>query len=123
MNQIPAVNIAETPLEWGLNTKESLTKSVKWGARTVLYQDHFDILGDRQAYIGGQAELSTLIQWINKGVLQQAQLNVKLLREGMHMQSDVDQEFTLYTDDYGTVLGNTRGSCGYLYIVAYRNRE
>lgn len=94
-----------------------------WGARTILEGKSFSILHDRQSWYGDDVGVSKLRGILNSGALKVANEETMRLRASGEMRADKPKTFTLYEDGTVTIKGNTNGSCGYLYIIAYAEKE
>ena len=93
-----------------------------WGARAITDRTStFELLHDRQSFLGSGYERDQFAETLNKVVLPAVRNEVKLLRTMGEMLSYEEGEFVLYSDNGVTVVGNTNGSCGYLYLLAYAN--
>lgn len=88
-----------------------------WAARLIAPND---LLHDRQDLVADdQRAKEQLVAWLNgdpagSGVL--AELRSRLA--GWPLR-DVDEEFTIYEDALGKVVGNTQASFGYVYVAAW----
>jgi hypothetical protein len=94
--------------------------TVAWGARAIVTQDGaVDLVHDRQSHFGPEEGVDWLLGRLNGGVADRwTSEAARLLRQG-EMDTRVAQEFVLFEDGEVRVLGNTHGSCGYLYVVAF----
>lgn len=90
-----------------------------WGARLIAPND---LLWDRQDVValdeGGKAEL---VEWLNgeprgKGALSKALEGLAGMRDSLR---ETDEEFVVYEDERGRVVGNTQASYGYVYIAGW----
>lgn len=112
-------------LEWGLNAHPESTPAY-WGARAILgsYRDKspIDLLPDRQA--GGGDLFPLLASLLNDaGGMKVAQARVSALLNNNLMSSRERKEFTLIDNDMMTMVANTNGSHGYLYLSAWLKAE
>jgi len=110
-------------LEWGLQPPKSAVAA--WGARAILEGSRFDLLWDRQdCKAHDDADKGRLGAILNGGVLDKAreviaqrhaQGRVNPRRECLHLlvQDRADDDHLIFVE------ADTRGSCGYLYLVAY----
>ena len=91
-----------------------------WGARTITDPDAFGMLHDRQSWYsenrGANDALSALL---NNGVLTKCQEEYRSLRSEHRDFTRVARELLFFEDDVVKVVGNTNGSCGYLYLAAF----
>ena len=96
---------------------------IAWGARAILEGDgSFSFLHDRMDWNGKLSNLHSarteLADLINLAMPVVREAVIKLLRNGdMHM--DKEREFVLLDEPKLKIIGNTNGSCGYLYLVAF----
>ena len=91
-----------------------------WGARAIEDNEGFSLLHDRQSLAGDKEILKTLTTKLNGGILQKAQKAwEKIQDETYWARHTTEGEHVLYEDDEIVMKGNTNGSCGYVYIVAY----
>lgn len=112
--------ISGLSLTYGYN--QAIPKDVGgvWGARLIWPND---LLWDRQSIArhedqASDEELERLTGWLNS-------IAVKEMREklsdpwklGLHPNEDM--EAIIYEDEIGKIIGNTLGSHGYVYVVAY----
>lgn len=90
-----------------------------WGARWIITQDgSVDQLPDRQDMIGSPEEKAELLDWLNSDVGRKPRETLaKLLRSG-EVSTRRAEEWCLYQDDRGIVIGNSNASAGYFYVVA-----
>jgi len=87
-----------------------------WGARVILRSGYVDILHDRQGFKG---EAHAICAKMNAGILDCMKNKVKELWDRGELDPREDREHVLCEDDEIRVVGNTNGSCGYLYLLAY----
>jgi hypothetical protein len=109
-------------LEFGLNLSDDIsTPLAVWGARAITNeQGMIDLVYNRQAWYGETEHRKKLGDLINK-YLPHIQLRYKqLLREGK-VSMDKSNRVVLAEDLDANlhVEGNTNGSFGYLYLVAW----
>lgn len=94
-----------------------------WGARTILNRDgNIDILYDRTDWNGiNKHSLEMKTELANRINLAMSEIreNVKQLVRSGEMRGDTEWEFTLFDEEMLKVIGNTNGSHGYLYLVAF----
>ena len=98
---------------------------IAWGARAILNRGTIDLLYDRQSWNGVAKENVTIRKGFSK-LINQALPAVRdeverLCSLGL-MRGDKAAEFVLFesSGENGIrIVGNTNGSCGYLYLVAY----
>lgn len=90
-----------------------------WGARLIAPND---LLHDRQDLLAqddeGKAEL---VAWLNGEVRGQGALRRALdwLGENSLELRQVDEEFVVYEDATGRIVGNTQASYGYVYVAGW----
>lgn len=91
-----------------------------WGARAIEDRKGFSLLHDRQQGAGDKEVLRALGKKLNGGILRKAQKAwEKIQDETCWTRHTTEGEHVLYEDDEIVMKGNTNGSCGYVYIVAY----
>jgi hypothetical protein len=121
---------------WGLNVIPESAKAA-WGARAILTERGADLLPDRQSLIGESEEKERLKNVLNgsppgTGVLNSMQQEIRRLvkadllcitpRYGYDEPRDYKDkpdEFVLADENGVVVIGNTQGSCGYIYLAAF----
>jgi len=107
----------ENHLPFGYNA--GLPEGVKaaWGARLIVTQNgSTDFLHDRQGGFGGN---DALYAWLDGGAVTAARAKASELLKSYTMSTRDSEEFVLYEDNAGRIVGNTNGSAGYLYIAAW----
>jgi hypothetical protein len=105
-------------LEFGL--KPPAGAKVAWGARAVYRsrpRAEFDLLWDRQSVAGPERERMPLYEWLNKRALPELRKIVE--DEFLPGSSWEEVSFEDLVDGYA-IKASPRGSCGYLYIVAWK---
>ena len=104
-------------LAWGANDLLPEGVSAAWGARLIVGQDGYvDLVPDRQDAVGAAEPRKALLAKLNAA---KPLKNLEaLLRDGT-VQTRVPGEVTVYEDADIVVRGDSRGSAGYFYIVAY----
>jgi len=91
-----------------------------WGARAIEDREGFSLLHDRQSLAGDKGILKTLTTKLNAGIIRDAINKWKGIQDETCWTRYTGQgEHVLYEDDEIVMKGNTNGSCGYVYIVAY----
>jgi len=91
-----------------------------WGARAIITQTgDVDLLPDRQAAAGAEQDIDALLHRLNNGVNAAWIERAKDMLRGYEMNTRKAEHFTLYADEHVTVVANTNGSAGYLYVAAY----
>jgi hypothetical protein len=109
-------------MELGFGYNQGLPEGVRaaWGARLIVDQDgHTDFLHDRVGSFGEQEDRDAVISFLNSGAMQAARARASELLRSYTMLTRHAEEFVLYEDDSGVIVGNTNGSAGYLYVAAY----
>ena len=98
---------------WGIKAPEGVR--VYWGARAI-YKDGFvDILWDRQSIDGlSKKQRHALAVWVNTIGL--AGLKAELERQSV---SPRDHKDVIYRQGGYIIIGNPRGSAGYLYMGSW----
>ncbi len=111
-------------LDWGLNAHPEDSPGC-WGARAILVTSSshpIDIVGNRQDIDGRLGGL--LVTLLGKaGGLEIAQARVRGLLDSRLMFPEASEKFTLVDNDMMTLVGDTRGSHGYLYLSAWLKPE
>jgi len=112
-------------LHFGLNAHPENTPG-HYGARAILgsYRDKnpIDIVGNRQD--GDGPLFGVLVSLLNDaGGLKIAQARVRALLDTWQMSSSESKLFTLVDNDMMTMVANTNGSHGYLYLSAWLKPE
>jgi hypothetical protein len=108
---------------WGLNAHPEDSPAY-WGARAILTsgKNPIDFVPNRQS--GGGDLFSVLASLLNDaGGLKIAQARVRALLDTWQMSSRESKLFTLVDNDMMTMVANTNGSYGYLYISAWLKPE
>ena len=90
-----------------------------WGARAILNGSRFDLVWDRQTNKGERDQVEFLHSKLNGGGLEATRETLKILVQDGSLRSDEAEEFVFYDSDKLKIVGNTNGSCGYLYLLAY----
>ena len=110
--------------QWGLNAHPDDSPGF-WGARAILnvgLDNPIDLLPDRQS--GGGPLLPVLADLLNQGGgLKIAQARVYALLNNFLMDPREGKLFTLIDTDMMTLVANTNGSHGYLYLSAWLKPE
>jgi len=105
---------------WG-NCPEDV--KVAWGARGIIDgrwpDQRVSLLWDRQSGKGTTEARKALTTMLNAGLLQQALDRATSLLKTCDMATNEAQDFTLAEVGGIRIVGNTNGSCGYLYLIAY----
>lgn len=87
-----------------------------WGARMIFPND---LVPDRTSMIGDEAGKAALLDWLNRcapapgGEAFNATVRSNTSPSDSHV-------FTIYEDETGVVRASAQGSCGYLYVSAWR---
>lgn len=90
-----------------------------WGARAILKDGYVDLLWDRQGGAGEEDDRVVFCKRVDK-VLPVVRAKVKELCSAWRGMDPTKSElFVLYEDEGICVKGNTNGSYGYLYLIAY----
>lgn len=109
-------------LKFGLQLPDG-TENPKavWGARTITDNSGtIDIVFDRQSSHGPKHETQRLVGLINANMVTIKENYKKKLNSGaMSMTESNLVELFADTNNRFYVHGNTNGSCGYLYLVAW----
>jgi len=109
-----------TAMPWGLNAHPDDSPGV-WGARAILNvgaDNPIDLLPDRQS--SGGDLFPVLMKLLNEaGGMKIAQARVYALLNNYIMSPREGQQFTLVDNDLMTMVANTNGSHGYLYLSAW----
>jgi hypothetical protein len=103
--------------------------SAVYGGRWIVKQDGYtDLVPDRHGVEGDESTNNgeALMDWLNhgvegrgKGALQKAREGASDLLKRYVMKTREAQPFILYQDGDGVIVGNTNGSCGYLYVTGW----
>lgn len=117
-------------MQFGLWDECPADAKIAWGARTIIDEHggeyRIDLVWDRQSTRGAEDhknELTAFCEKLNDGVLRETfKKATELLRDREMMQHEAGL-FTLYDNDGVKVMGNTNGSCGYLYVIAFPTEE
>lgn len=114
-------------LSWGLQPPPNAT--VAWGARAILKRGTIDLLHDRQDSCGPMAAREALAQEMNSGGLDLIRERVQQAWNDGELRGDTENKVVLVDDaieggDSGIMVeADTRGSCGYLYLVVYKTER
>lgn len=68
---------------------------------------------------GAEADREELSAWLNGGALKEARETGTYAGKRGRILTSEGKEIILYEDNTGRIVGNTNGSCGYLYLVGY----
>ena len=126
-------------LSFGLSRALPEDVSVAWGARALprdaRYKRNprtgrdrieepagFDLLMDRQSWIGNESERKAFRPLINKAIPKAQTRYRALLREGKLIGSD-DGLYTLYRDDHMQIDASANASYGHIYLAAWSRRS
>lgn len=104
------------PLVWGLQPPPGT--SVAWGARAISDHGALDLLYDRQSAVGSKADKQRLQVALDR-LLPLAREEWRSRYQRGEVRSDEERRVVLVNDGEWTVEADTRGSCGYVYLVAY----
>lgn len=106
-------------LSFGYNA--GLPEDVKaaWGARLIVdQQGYIDFVHDRQDMFGDTADKDALKAFLTEA-FPVARERASDLLKSYKMSTRDREEFVLFEDDLGKVVGNTNASAGYLYVCAF----
>lgn len=96
---------------------------IAWGARAILEQDGtFSLVYDRVDWNGvdsNSARTRKQFADLINGALPDIRNAVRSFVDAGTMQADEECEFVLFENEKLKVIGNTNGSYGYLYLVAF----
>jgi hypothetical protein len=119
--------------DWGLWSACPEDAKIAWGARTIIEEPdgyrkkyNIDLVWDRQGTRGAEDhrnELQAFCDKLNGTVLKVAFDRACSLLRDRKMEMHEEGLFTLYDNDGVKVMGNTNGSCGYLYVIAFPTEE
>jgi len=110
--------MSKLELTWGLANSVPEGVAAAWGARTILHNGTVDIVFDRTSFEGtkeGKKKLSMALGDADARMRDK----VRELCESWDMSSSKQGEHILYEDDDIKIVGDTRASCGYLYMAAW----
>lgn len=141
----------EPKLEWGLTWAPPDDTPAAWGARGIVEERGFSLLGDRQCFIGDDEARKRLRALLNgpghgDGALAKAQDQARALQDEGKLwkhppyrdpetldpidwskeikeRPDVKTTPILYEDDAICVQGSTNGSYGHIYLAAWLKPE
>lgn len=121
------MSIKEKLPEWhfGLWSECPGDVPVAWGARAILQDGRFSLLGDRQTMVGAsQAVREAFSRTLNDRVIGYANDACESMFFGIdankpRIRHNESQLVTLFEDFEMKVLANTNASGGYLYIIAF----
>jgi cytoskeleton bundling-enhancing protein CbeA-like protein len=103
-------------LDWGLQPPPGTT--VAWGARAISDHGALDLLYDRQSAVGTKPERKRLQAAMN-ALLPLAREAWRAKYRAGEVRPDEALRVTIAEGDGWVVEADTRGSCGYVYLVAY----
>jgi hypothetical protein len=107
-------------LAFGYNQGLADDVTAAWGCRMIVDQDGYtDYLANRSDVFGTDAEKEALFAFLNGGAMKAARENASELLKSYTMKTREREEFVLYEDDAGKIVGNTNASAGYLYVAAF----
>lgn len=96
---------------------------VAWGARAIVEKNrgHYNVslLWDRQSWKGSGGEREKFGSKLNAGILQSSLKKAKKLLRSCEMDTAVAGLHVLHDKNGVKILGDTSGSCGYLYLIAF----
>ena len=95
-------------------------KRIPKNAEHRMYRQRVSLLHDRQDWKGEPEERTKLSEELNAGILKQALLEATRLFHHFELDTKSDEVVTLVERDGIKILANPRGSCGYLYMIAFR---
>jgi hypothetical protein len=105
------------PLRWGLQPP---TQAPAWAARAIPDRSgRLDLLSDRQDAVGDKTELVLLDRALGR-LLPAARRQWRLLSGSGLVVGDEARRVCLANDGQYAIEADTRGSCGYVYLVCYR---
>ncbi len=105
-------------LRWGL--QPPTTQAPAWGARASPDREgRLDLLSDRQDAVGDEVELVLLDRALGR-LLPAARRQWRLLSGCGEVVGDEARRVCLANDGEYAIEADTRGSCGYVYLVCYR---
>lgn len=91
-----------------------------WGARLIVSQGGMvDLVHDRQDAAGDDALVADMLAWVNHGAWAAARDKIAEALRTRTIQTTTGSPFLAYEDERGIMLGNTNGSHGYFYLVAW----
>lgn len=103
-------------LTWGYRRYPEHVLAV-WGARLIKPND---LLHDRQDLVGDDPrEKHELVAWLNGSTRGQGALRKALDHLATLFLADIDEEFVVYEDELGKIVGNTQASHGYVYVAGW----
>ena len=80
------------------------------------------LVWDRQTGQGGKEDTQRLRDLLNAGPVEAALEKAVDLLHDYEMVTNVPGTFTLFENEQLIIKGDTGGSCGYLYLIAYEKR-
>ena len=102
---------------WGL--RAPIDARASWGARGIANWGTLDIPWDRQQVSGEDKASIELVNKLNGGILEKVHLSYQRLADMGEIQGHMANRVTLYEDDEIKVVGDTRASHGYFYLVGW----
>ena len=88
-------------------------------AEHKMFRHSISLLWDRQSWRGEEEDRKAFGDKISAGIIAACLRQAKeLLRDGK-MSTRKEELFELYNQDGVRILGNTNGSAGYLYLIAF----
>lgn len=104
-------------LSWGLSM--DMQCRCCYGARAIYDTSHnIDLLYDRQSYIGEQDDWTKISRWLNKKAMKSMR---KYFRTN-NIQTSASHEWRMDDGDLH-IMANPKGSYGYMYIVAWMDKQ
>jgi hypothetical protein len=115
-------NYAYDPLA-GQTKAGKMRKRIPEGQEHKLYPHNIDLVWDRTSMRGPEPTRKTFAEMLNRGPFKKAILEARRLLSQGDMRTERGGTFNLYAEVHDgvmlKVLGNTNGSCGYLYLIAF----
>jgi hypothetical protein len=106
----------DSTLRFGLRGAAPENARALWGARWI-YPD--DQVWDRQDCVGEQHAREQLLAWLESHAQDRPAKRAAALHASGELRSTAANQVTLHEDEHGVVVGNPRGSGGYLYLAAW----
>jgi hypothetical protein len=92
---------------------------VAWGARAILNDGQIDLVWDRQSWRGSESpEREAFAAVLNKALREARRECLRLWHRGV-IRRDQNNLVVLYAGPGCQIRADTRGSYGYLYMIAY----
>jgi hypothetical protein len=108
-------------LAWGLRNAIPDTATAAWGARFIIYADGgVDFVPNRTDVVGTTTRKAALLAMLNDKLPKRALIDIISAKiKAYEISTREPNEVVLFDDGELKVVGNSNGSHGYFYVVAF----